>query len=63
LRERLLHHEAKEDDVAQFTKVVKQLGTGVRILDNVLKGGLEEKRFCYRVAHIELRLQFGGDGS
>ena len=40
LRERLLHHEAEEDDVAELTEVVEQLCSGVGVLHDVLQGGL-----------------------
>ena len=40
LRQRLLHHEAKEDDVAELPEVVEELRAGVRVLNDVLQRGL-----------------------
>ena len=41
LRERLLHHEAEEDRVAELAEVVEELGAGVGELHDVLERGLE----------------------
>ena len=40
LRQRLLHHEAEEDDVAELPEVVEELGARVGVLHDVLQGGL-----------------------
>ena len=40
LRQRLLHHEAEEDDVAELPEVVEELRAGVRVLNDVLQRGL-----------------------
>ena len=40
LRQRLLHHEAEEDDVAELPEVVEELSARVGVLHDVLQGGL-----------------------
>ena len=37
LRQRLLHHEAEEDDVAELAEVVEELGARVGVLHDVLQ--------------------------
>ena len=37
LGERLLHHEAEEDDVAELAEVVEELGARVGVLHDVLQ--------------------------
>ena len=40
LAQALLQHQTEEHRVAELTEVVEQVGPGVRVLDNVLEGGL-----------------------
>ena len=40
LRQRLLHHEAEEDNVAELPEVVEELSARVGVLHDVLQGGL-----------------------
>ena len=40
LRQRLLHHEAEEDDVAELPEIVEELRARVRVLHDVLQRGL-----------------------
>ncbi len=56
LRQGLLHQQAKENRVAELAEVVEQLGAGVGVLHNVLKGGLKKQKRQYQRTKQHIRI-------